>query len=917
MLNVILPVGNPAALTADDNWLINRIQTTGNTVMVVNHGDAVPANVANFQVVVFSPSMNSNQTAKWDNVNIGVVSAHIGKFLHTDIASQNFASMGDARLTRYFTSHAVSDPLSGVVNAYVSTPTQGHKYLPIASLASGVQVYSSHDSSGVRATGIAIEQGASLLNSSVSPSRRIALPVDEMTLMTAELEDLFDRALLWAANGASAPADTEAPSTPLNVSAVPLGSDVTLTWSASTDNVAVSGYEVHRSQSAGFTPSGATLVTTVTTTTHQDVGLADGTYYYKVIAYDAVPNNSSPSAEAQVTVFTGVQPTSPLSILYVATNISVPTLTAQEQAHLQVLLDMGHAVDLRLHTDPMPDSATLSAYNLIVLSRDVQFNQVVPKYNDSPIGVTSFDARKFPHSGVSTVNFASTGSVRASFWFLSGNGVSNPLASGSETAVYPADPTDTFAYIDSATQLPAAATQWLKRDSASTSILGFGIESGATLADSTTLTGHRVSVIGVSNPDEVTSQPVLDYMNRALAWTAGANSIAQDSEDPSVPTSLSVNVTGRTATLTWAASTDNVGVTGYEVHRGASSSFTPDGSSLVTTVNALTYADTSLPNGTYYYKLVAKDAAGNLSTPTNAATAVVSVVVLAKEWRNNNLYDLVLGGVWDGVTLTPIASVSLPGDTGGGPDPDPDPTPDPWVPGVQPSNSNVGLPGIGNPSLTADGNTYISTSNITYTNRSWAGNVTLAGNNVTLIGCKVTGELIVRGNDYVIEDSDIGALSLSGAKRVRVTRIRTTGVTGKDAIHITSDVGTCEDITIENSYIGNPMLSAGAHYDSIQVRGVQGLTIQGNFLDMGTSFSSQYNATIFLEDAQGGNYDVIMQGNWSRAAGYYHFRPFGYNQQILDNIFYRVPDAGPIIGGAYAYTASGNTWDDGAPLTLP
>jgi hypothetical protein len=266
-----------------------------------------------------------------------------------------------------------------------------------------------------------------------------------------------------------------------------------------------------------------------------------------------------------------------------------------------------------------------------------------------------------------------------------------------------------------------------------------------------------------------------------------------------------------------------------------------------------------------------------------------------------------------------LRSAGANGTVGGQPDPNP------WTPGAQPTNSNVGLPGVGNPALSPNGSTYISTSNITYTNISRVGNLTLAGSNVTLIGCKVVGELIVRGNDFIAEDSDIGALSLSGAKRVRASRVRTTGVVGKDGVHVTSDVGRCEDIVLEDSYIGNPMLTDGSHYDSIQVRGVDRLTLRGNYFDQGTIFDSSYNATVFLEDAQGGNYDIDIHNNWLRAAGYYNVRLYGYNQTLDNNVFIKrdptesdgSPNAGPVIGNSYVYMASGNTWDGGTPLPLP
>ncbi|MEU4703556.1 fibronectin type III domain-containing protein [Nonomuraea dietziae] len=82
--------------------------------------------------------------------------------------------------------------------------------------------------------------------------------------------------------------DTTAPSVPGNLrSTGSTSSSIALAWNASTDNVAVTGYNVYR---------GSTLVTTVTGTTHTDTGLASGTSYtYTVRARDAAGNLSAAS----------------------------------------------------------------------------------------------------------------------------------------------------------------------------------------------------------------------------------------------------------------------------------------------------------------------------------------------------------------------------------------------------------------------------------------------------------------------------------------------------------------------------------------------------------------------------------------------------------------------------------------------
>ncbi|WP_238412209.1 PQQ-dependent sugar dehydrogenase [Saccharothrix deserti] len=87
-----------------------------------------------------------------------------------------------------------------------------------------------------------------------------------------------------------------------------------------------------------------------------------------------------------------------------------------------------------------------------------------------------------------------------------------------------------------------------------------------------------------------------------------------DTEAPTPPRNL--RSTGKSATsvsLAWDASTDNVGVTGYVVHRDGAQAGTADGTS--TTVSGLT-AGTA-----YRFTVRARDAAGNLSPSSNEITA--------------------------------------------------------------------------------------------------------------------------------------------------------------------------------------------------------------------------------------------------------------------------------------------------------
>jgi GEVED domain/Secretion system C-terminal sorting domain/Fibronectin type III domain len=99
-------------------------------------------------------------------------------------------------------------------------------------------------------------------------------------------------------------------------------------------------------------------------------------------------------------------------------------------------------------------------------------------------------------------------------------------------------------------------------------------------------------------------------------WRASI-SASSDTVAPTAPTGLAASGTTATSTvLKWNASTDNVGVTGYDIYRGTT---------LVTTVTGTTYTVSGLTAATAYsFSVKAKDAAGNVSASSN----VVNVTTL-------------------------------------------------------------------------------------------------------------------------------------------------------------------------------------------------------------------------------------------------------------------------------------------------
>jgi chitodextrinase len=94
---------------------------------------------------------------------------------------------------------------------------------------------------------------------------------------------------------------------------------------------------------------------------------------------------------------------------------------------------------------------------------------------------------------------------------------------------------------------------------------------------------------------------------------SGAGSPPADSQPPSAPTNLTATASSSTRVdLRWASSTDNVGVTGYEIYRGGA---------LLATTSGTSYTDNGVSAAsTYNYQVKARDAAGNRSAFSNSAT---------------------------------------------------------------------------------------------------------------------------------------------------------------------------------------------------------------------------------------------------------------------------------------------------------
>lgn len=111
-----------------------------------------------------------------------------------------------------------------------------------------------------------------------------------------------------------------------------------------------------------------------------------------------------------------------------------------------------------------------------------------------------------------------------------------------------------------------------------------------------------------------------DAMNNVGSDSITVNAQNNDTQAPTAPTNLTATAAAANkVNLSWTASTDNIGVTGYSVTR--------NGSPLAQVGNVTTYSDTTaLPNMQYTYQVTARDAAGNNSSASNTASVTTPTV---------------------------------------------------------------------------------------------------------------------------------------------------------------------------------------------------------------------------------------------------------------------------------------------------
>jgi chitodextrinase len=355
---------------------------------------------------------------------------------------------------------------------------------------------------------------------------------------------------------ASTLADTSPPTIPNNLHQTgSTTSSISIAWDASTDNVGVTGYDIYR--------NGA-LIRSQSGTSFTDGGLSVYTSYtYTITAYDASNNASSLSQPLYGSTAQDITPPS------VPDNIQKTGSTV---------------TSVSLSWDASTDDVGVAGYHV---------------YRDGNL-VGSPGGTSFTDTGL-TVSSSYTYTISAFDAAGNESAQSAPFStSSSDDTTPPSTPTN----VHTTTVLDGSISLAWTASTDDVGVTGYKIYRDGNLVGTSTTTSYTDNSLNPSTNYSYTIK-AYDAANNVSPASAVLNTqTAYDTTPPSTPTNLvDSGKTDTSITLGWDFSTDNIGVTGYDIFR--------DGT-LITSTTGTGYTDSGLAVDTSYtYTVRAHDGSGN------------------------------------------------------------------------------------------------------------------------------------------------------------------------------------------------------------------------------------------------------------------------------------------------------------------
>ncbi len=540
-----------------------------------------------------TPQVNLGWNASTDNVGVTGYTVYRNGSVLATVSGSTLAYTDNSVTSPATYSYAVdafdaagnhsaqSSPVS-VTTPDTAPPTIPTGLVATAASSGEIDVSWSASTDNVGVTGYTVYRNGALLTTTGAGVTAWADTSVAASTAYSYAVDAFDAAGNHSARSAPVSAttpavpDTQPPTVPSGVAAQtgPVG-EVDLSWTASTDNVGVTGYTIYRNGGVLSTVSAATLAyadKTVSSST---------TYSYTVDAFDAAGNHSAQSLPANLTTPDWTPPSVPAGLA--ATVVSSGEIDLAWSASTDNVGVTGYTV-YRNGALLTTTGAGVTAWADTTVAASTAYSYAVD----------AFDAAG-NHSARSAPVSATTPAVPDTQPPTVPSGVAAQTGPVGEVDLSWSASTDNV----------GVTGYTIYRDGGV-----LGTVSAATLAyaDKTASSSTTYSY----------TIDAFDAAGNHSAQSLPANLTTPDWTPPSVPAGLAATVVSSgEIDLTWNASTDNVGVTGYTVYR--------NGAAIATTLGGtLIYADTTVGHGfTYTYTVDAFDAAGNhsaQSTPASATT---------------------------------------------------------------------------------------------------------------------------------------------------------------------------------------------------------------------------------------------------------------------------------------------------------
>ncbi len=458
--------------------------------------------------------------------------------------------------------------------------------------------------------------------------------------------------------------DDTAPSAPsgLNSSNV-TATSASISWSAATDNVGVTKYEVY---------NGIALVGTTTgATTFNLTGLVSGsTNSITVVAVDAANNKSAASAALTVMLLDVIAPSIPSGLA--SSNVTQSGFTVTWTASTDnravrsynVYRNGAYVANVSTNSYKFNGLTALTLHSIRVLAIDAAGNRsaqsaVLAVTTSAPADVTvpstpgGLTATSVLSNRILLTWTPSTDNVGVTGYNVYVNNVYLKTVTAAQTDLTGLTPLTSYSIqvqaLDAAKNRSARSTALSVTTGAPPDTTAPTVPSNLTLSnltgtsvnlrwdgstDNVGVTGYNVYVNGVYKRTSTTSATTITnlssmttYAITVLAFDAASNRSANstavsfttlDGQAPSAPTNVaSTNVTKTGTRVTWTAATDNLGVTSYNIYRNGTYVATVSGTTTAYNLSGLTAGTT------YNITVRALDAAKNF---TNSAALSVTTL---------------------------------------------------------------------------------------------------------------------------------------------------------------------------------------------------------------------------------------------------------------------------------------------------